>query len=963
MNLDEIFDIIDKGLDSPSYPARRDAVEALGNISDVKVVPFLVRALKDEDTFIRRAAARALGNLGYEEAVEPLVNRLHDNSDFVREAVSEALVKLGEFSVTPLIGALGDTGEDVQEAAANALKELGEGEIAQLVTDTLKGAEDALQKLVALKDERAIAPTISALKDKERNVAAARALGKLGDERAVEPLIEKLGDGKPDLSQASNIDLQIAAAKSLGDLCDARAVEPLIGKLGDEDIHVREAVSEALIQLGEPAVEPLISKLGDKETLVREVAAGLLSKLGEEGIAQAVIDTLNGSQEALQNLIALPDKRALTPLISALDSNESSLQISSAWALGELGHIEAVEPLIEKLMAEDNSVQITVAWALGKLGDARAVEPLIGKLSETESSIRDAAFDALIQLGEPAVVRLIERLGDIKTPVNELAVKILDKLGEGELALAVTGSLKGSEEALQNLRALPNKRALTPLIAALEDNNQSVQVAAAGALGEFGDVEAVEPLIGKLQDGNQSVQEAAASALGKLGDERAVQPLIVELVAQETPVRESASEALVQLGEAAIIPLIGKLTAKRGVVLTAVVNTLEKLREGKLAHAVIGTLEGSEDALQNLIALQDERVLTPLINALTDEDNSVKIAAANALGELSAEEVVKPLIVALQNYDVPVQIASAKALGKLGDASAVEPLVEKLSAPDEEDGSIRETVSQVLVQFGESAVMPLIEQLGEHIQVRESAARVLGELGEWEVAQMVLGVLEGKRSSLRKLIELQDVRVITPLINALEDKQLPVQKAAMIALGEWGVLKAVAPLINMLKHKQKRGASKIALRNIYKKLKANTLLCSSCLTRTVRKKTRGAPYYACRVCGSAETLLEGILYVVAVVGKAEEEDLFLNDTVRGNWRKHEQIFDFDSVEIVDAADEQIERFLIQVGNDMDKLRRKKYKKMLCVVSNELMLADNTLRNLQNTFAKIDVETQEEESVR
>ena len=942
MNFDEFFDSIEEKLHASSYMYRRDAIEEMEQIGDVKVVPFLVRALNDEDTFIRRAAARVLGNLGYGEAIEPLVRGLHDESDFVREAVAEALVKLGEASVTPLIGALGDTVNFVRETAASALVELGVGEIANVITATLKGDEEAIPKLVAFRDERILTPLINALEDKQRHVAAAKALGRLGDEKAVEPLIGKLSD--------ENTALQIAAAEALGELRDVRAVTPLIGKLGDEDEHVREAVSAALIQLGEAVVMPLLGKLGDKVGLVREGAARLLNRLGEAEIAQAVTDILKGSQEALQALTALQDKRALVPLIAALDSGEISLEISAAWALGELGCDEAVEPLIGKLADEDNTVRMAAAWALGKLGDATAVEPLIGKLSDAESSVREAASDALIQLGAPSVVSLIEKLGDIDNPVNEPAVQILDGLGEGKLARAVTGALKGSKEELQNLVALQDKRALTPLVSALNGGNQAIQLTAAGALGEFGEVDAVEPLIEKLQDESQSLRQAAAHALGRLGDERAVGPLIVKLGAPESSVREAASEALVQLGEAVVSPLIRKLAAKREVILTAVVNTLERLGEGKLARAVVGSLRGREEDLQNLIGLKDERVLTPLINALTDENNSIKIAAANVLGELGAEEAVKPLIVALQNYDAPVQIAAAKALGKLGDAGAIEPLVKKLGVADEEDSSLRETVSEVLVQFGEPAVTPLIERLGEKAQVRESAARVLGELGEWEIAQAVMGALAGRQDARQKLVDLQDERLIPPLINALKDKS--VQVAAVMALGKLGSLRAVAPLINILKQRRKypRRVAFVALHNIHKRLKskAKTLLCSACLTRTVRKKVRRAPYYACRRCGGAETLIEGMQHVVAVVG-TEGEDLFQHDTVKGNWQTHGQLFDFDSVEVTDATDEQIERFLIQVGNDMDKARRRKYRRMPCLVHNELMLSDNTQRNLQNIF--------------
>ena len=52
--------------------------------------------------------------------------------------------------------------------------------------------------------------------------------------------------------------------------------------------------------------------------------------------------------------------------------------------------------------------------------------------------------------------------------------------------------------------------------------------AAAEALGQLGDKRAVEPLIAALQDDVENVRQAAAEALGQLGDERAVEPLIAE---------------------------------------------------------------------------------------------------------------------------------------------------------------------------------------------------------------------------------------------------------------------------------------------------------------------------------------------------------------------------------------------------------------------------------------------------
>lgn len=71
----------------------------------------------------------------------------------------------------------------------------------------------------------------------------------------------------------------------------------------------------------------------------------------------------------------------------------------------------------------------------------------------------------------------------------------------------------------------------------------------------------------------------------------------------------------------------------------------------------------------------------------------------------------------------------------------------------------------------------------------------------------------------------------------------------------------------------------------------------------------------------------------------------------GNWLKQNFLFDFDSVEIVDATHEQVELFAIQIGNDTDEIRKKQYENMDCLVLN-CELSENTIRILQRTFGKV-----------
>ena len=60
------------------------------------VIPVLVEALQDKNTYVRRDAAKALGKFGPDakEAVQPLVARLRDEEPSVRKAAAQSLKQI-----------------------------------------------------------------------------------------------------------------------------------------------------------------------------------------------------------------------------------------------------------------------------------------------------------------------------------------------------------------------------------------------------------------------------------------------------------------------------------------------------------------------------------------------------------------------------------------------------------------------------------------------------------------------------------------------------------------------------------------------------------------------------------------------------------------------------------------------------------------------------------------------------
>lgn len=134
-------------------------------------------------------------------------------------------------------------------------------------------------------------------------------------------------------------------------------------------------------------------------------------------------------------------------------------------------------------------------------------------------------------------------------------------------------------------------------------------------------------------------------------------------------------------------------------------------------------------------------------------------------------------------------------------------------------------------------------------------------------------------------------------------------------------------------------------------------LCLRCLARCQAYTISIAfdtpmTYYGCRLCRQSRDIFDG--EAVAVLDAAmTEEWTTQNDQIRINWLARQSLFDFDRVEIIQATDEEVERFAVQVGNDTDPFRQARYSQLPCLVAPECRLSENTLRILQHTFGLVE----------
>ncbi|MCD4785691.1 MAG: HEAT repeat domain-containing protein [Candidatus Eremiobacteraeota bacterium] len=145
-----------KSLKDKSSFVRHSAATSLGKLNDRSAVPHLIEALDDDVTSVRDDSTTALGNLGGKEVVKPVIKMLDDDFVSIRISAVVALKRLNTpRSNKAIIRMLEDPEPSVRRTAARSLGEIGETSniavLEKLLTDHDKKvrivAENAIKKL------------------------------------------------------------------------------------------------------------------------------------------------------------------------------------------------------------------------------------------------------------------------------------------------------------------------------------------------------------------------------------------------------------------------------------------------------------------------------------------------------------------------------------------------------------------------------------------------------------------------------------------------------------------------------------------------------------------------------------------------------------------------------------------------------------------------------------------------
>jgi len=424
------------------------------------------------------------------------------------------------------------------------------------------------------------------------------------------------------------------------------------------------------------------------------------------------------------------------------------------------------------------------------------VRTAIQGLHEPDAEKRLDAIKKLEALGEGAILAipwLIDCLADDalageayrETRIADAAAQALSKIGRPAEEL-LTGAIRDPDPTIRrnSIWILARKRSpafLPVFLGGLKDKNLAVQRAAAGGLATLRTVEVFDPLASWL-----------LMRLDILGD----------------------NEYALSYNDEGLF------------------RTLADIDRERTLHLVLELLDGRQKRSWNLAVLHvltrelpDKRALERIAGLLTDTDMVVWTAAFSALREIdpewmkgeSGQRALRTSTQHVEGSDPMTRIAASRTLCSMQDPRAVDPLIRSLRLALRESEVVRWTDMDWSSWQAINCLRGLdngwssrpaarelapyfIEALRDEMPaVRMRAVQYLGNVGEM---QALLEVLRDEDKAVRTnaaqvLGTSKDVRAVEPLLALLKDKDLKIPAAAY-ALGAFKDRRSVDALLGSL---------------------------------------------------------------------------------------------------------------------------------------------------------------------
>ncbi|WP_424017469.1 HEAT repeat domain-containing protein [Halorientalis pallida] len=241
-------------------------------------------------------------------------------------------------------------------------------------------------------------------------------------------------------------------------------------------------------------------------------------------------------------------------------------------------------------------------------------------------------------------------------------------------------------------------------------------------------------------------------------------------------------------------------------VVTPLVDLAQSADDDRVTAAAIDALNQlGTDAMEELIAEmagldlnEDQQAdwakAKAFAKALTADVPELRMAAANALGELGKTDVLPKLLDSLDDSDPRVRARVARACGRLEDARATDALIERLSDPKAE---VRREAAEALGAIGNrQALTALLEMFDdERAPIRRIAVGAMGNFGNSRPVEGLVGALSDDDASVRRTAVYS---IIELLSNVPTDQSHEIRETVVEQLNRTDDQSVLVPMIDIL---------------------------------------------------------------------------------------------------------------------------------------------------------------------
>ena len=415
----------------------------------------------------------------------------------------------------------------------------------------------------------------------------------------------------------------------------------------------------------------------------------------------------------------------------------------------------------------------------------RAIATILSEDGSTTPEGKRALFK-LKQIGEPAIPKLIEALGNTQHSAtleqllsslvrnNTLAI-FVTSLGDANQRIvdSVTQILKRSQDFNPNdlmpyfdntdisktalgeiLQAHANRTNPNTLLALLDTADSKVRPILYKILDKLANDDLIPDLIHKLDCDQPMVRAHILRLLSRFDTKESCEGLVKGLSDPNKAVRQAALDGLAKLNAKENVGDICKLLSDPDLtVQSAAIETLGKIRSPETVKHLITVLQDESEyvrraAVEVLNEVGDHSAVKDLLNALRDADWWVKVRAADALGSIGGPKVFDAVLALIKDKDEFLRRTAVEILNNSKDARAIDRLIEALR---DEDWWVRERAIDALAAIGDQRAVPhLIDMLTENPEAGQVVIRALATLGDKRAINPLMKQLSNSNNALRK---------------------------------------------------------------------------------------------------------------------------------------------------------------------------------------------------------------------